>query len=68
MKSYGDGAEEYEDAVNSFNTAVTSDSKDVYKRQLQEMGVQKTTVLPERSVPGTLLTPAYETMIYSVFL
>ncbi len=26
MKSYGDGAEEYEDAVNSFNTAVTSDS------------------------------------------
>ena len=26
MKSYGDGAEDYEDAVNSFNTAVTSDA------------------------------------------
>ena len=26
MKSYGDGTDEYEDAVNNFNTAVTSDS------------------------------------------
>ena len=41
MKSYGDGAEEYEDAVNSFNTAVTSDSN---------IDLVLLTIIPRRSI------------------